>query len=357
MKIGIVARWLTYSDGVSNDVLGLAECLRDLGYEVYVFAEKHHRRLKSYGILPVEKASEVLCSKEDIIIYHFTSGWEKGMELLRKLSCKKVFRYHNVTPAEYFQDYSPKHASRCSEGRKRLFEFLSMPFDGFFCPSLYSSEELVQLGAPEAKVHVVPPFHQAEEIYHACRNERLYRKLQDGRENWLYVGRIAPHKGILELIGLFCNYLDTENADCRLILFGKQNTHLKKYTREIKDKIEHLGLKSRVLWIHDGSQEDLKACYEGSDLFTIHSFHEGFCAPLIEAMLFEVPILAYPGGAIPDTLGEAGLLLDRSQSMPNYGTDRRLRNSRAGYERYQERFSLEKVRSEWADSIQRIKDL
>ena len=38
------------------------------------------------------------------------------------------------------------------------------------------------------------------------------------------------------------------------------------------------------------------------------SEHEGFCVPLIEAMWFDVPILAYKSSAVPETLATAGLL-------------------------------------------------
>jgi glycosyltransferase involved in cell wall biosynthesis len=38
------------------------------------------------------------------------------------------------------------------------------------------------------------------------------------------------------------------------------------------------------------------------------SEHEGFCVPLVEAMAADVPILAYAAGAVPETLGGAGVL-------------------------------------------------
>jgi glycosyltransferase involved in cell wall biosynthesis len=37
------------------------------------------------------------------------------------------------------------------------------------------------------------------------------------------------------------------------------------------------------------------------------SEHEGFCVPLVEAMAADVPVLAYAAGAVPDTLGGAGV--------------------------------------------------
>ena len=38
------------------------------------------------------------------------------------------------------------------------------------------------------------------------------------------------------------------------------------------------------------------------------SEHEGFCVPLVEAMAADVPVLAYAAGAVPETLGGAGVL-------------------------------------------------
>ena len=54
--------------------------------------------------------------------------------------------------------------------------------------------------------------------------------------------------------------------------------------------------------------DDLLACYHTADLFVSMSEHEGFSVPLVEAMLAEVPVMAYAAGAVPDTLGEAGVV-------------------------------------------------
>jgi glycosyltransferase involved in cell wall biosynthesis len=39
------------------------------------------------------------------------------------------------------------------------------------------------------------------------------------------------------------------------------------------------------------------------------SEHEGFGVPLLEAMHFGVPVIAYKAAAVPETMGGAGLLL------------------------------------------------
>ena len=40
--------------------------------------------------------------------------------------------------------------------------------------------------------------------------------------------------------------------------------------------------------------------------------HEGFCVPLLEAFHFGVPVIARPDGAVPETVGDAALLVDDS---------------------------------------------
>ena len=40
------------------------------------------------------------------------------------------------------------------------------------------------------------------------------------------------------------------------------------------------------------------------------SVHEGFCVPLIEALAHGVPVVARDAGAMPETLGGAGLVVD-----------------------------------------------
>jgi glycosyltransferase involved in cell wall biosynthesis len=43
------------------------------------------------------------------------------------------------------------------------------------------------------------------------------------------------------------------------------------------------------------------------------SEHEGFGVPLVESMLMGVPVLAYRAGAVPGTLGRAGVLFDEKE--------------------------------------------
>ena len=61
----------------------------------------------------------------------------------------------------------------------------------------------------------------------------------------------------------------------------------------------------------------LAAFYRAADVFVTMSEHEGFCIPLLEAMAFDVPIVARRHAAIPETLGRAGARCSRPTPAPS----------------------------------------
>ncbi len=54
-------------------------------------------------------------------------------------------------------------------------------------------------------------------------------------------------------------------------------------------------------------EAELAAYYRNAHVYVSLSEHEGFCVPLVEAMNMDVPVLAYGAGAVPETLGGAGV--------------------------------------------------
>ena len=82
------------------------------------------------------------------------------------------------------------------------------------------------------------------------------------------------------------------------------------YVESVFGFAEELGLSHAVRHGEDLSDAELAAWYADADVFVCLSEHEGFCIPLLEAMQSGLPIVAFAAGAVPETLGDAGLLLD-----------------------------------------------
>ena len=54
----------------------------------------------------------------------------------------------------------------------------------------------------------------------------------------------------------------------------------------------------------------LLTLYQGARVFALPSLYEGFGLPALEALACGVPVLASTGGALPEVVGDAGVLLD-----------------------------------------------
>ena len=94
----------------------------------------------------------------------------------------------------------------------------------------------------------------------------------------------------------------------RLILAGSTQG-MEKYTARLRLYAKKLGLDDIVFTGHITFPQIL-AYYRSADAFVQLSEHEGFCVPLLEAMYFRIPIIAYNSCAMPETLGGTGLLLE-----------------------------------------------
>jgi glycosyltransferase involved in cell wall biosynthesis len=95
----------------------------------------------------------------------------------------------------------------------------------------------------------------------------------------------------------------------RLILAGN-SSGLEKYMSKLKVYADELGLDD-IVFTGQISFAKILAYYRSADAFVSMSEHEGFCVPLVEAMFFDVPVLAYASTAVPETLGESGIIFDK----------------------------------------------
>ena len=74
--------------------------------------------------------------------------------------------------------------------------------------------------------------------------------------------------------------------------------------------IKALGLSDLVHYLGEVPDEDLPALYAGAKAYIMPSLHEGFGIPCLEAMAVGTPVIASRRGALPEVVGEAGILVD-----------------------------------------------
>ena len=95
----------------------------------------------------------------------------------------------------------------------------------------------------------------------------------------------------------------------RLFLVGS-TMEVEEYYRYLEDYRIRLGYREDEIVItgHVAFNEMI-AYYRLADVFLCMSEAEGFGMSLVEAMFYQVPVLAYEAGAVPETLGGSGVLL------------------------------------------------
>ncbi len=337
--VGLLCARLQLPDATGYDVLHQAGVLASAGYSVRIFAESFSPAAAAESSVPVsdlrellsagtEESSHFLSSPQSIAIYHYAVYSSALLSVLQQLRCRKVLRYHNVTPPEFFEPYDRGISALLRAGRELLPAHLAAGVDLVLGASSENLRDLERLTAADAGVRVPgrvgAPFHRVPELLEPGDESKgrgagdvdptWLRQLGDGTANLLTVGRLAPNKGYAALLRAFALLVDRMSGtrDCRLILAGGPDARLHRYYAELRAIIESAGLESRVWIVGSGTLAELRALYQSADLLLAPSEHEGFCLPLVEAMAHGLPIVAHAAAAIPETLGDAGLLVESS---------------------------------------------
>lgn len=356
-RIAILTPSMTTGDAVSNDVLGMYDVLKQHGYEVRVFAEGW--TIDRPRVSPSPQIGSFLKKPGDILLYHYSRGWDPGLDLLRDLKCRKIIKYHNVTPPEFLADYNSDFAAMCLEGRQQLALIARSASDLYLSDSAYNMRELVSEGAAESKSFVVPPFHHVDRLDSIEPDSNVLDTCSDGKVNICMVGRVAPNKSHPALIEAFAAYHHDYNPHSRLIIVGKEEVRLEKYSTLLRALVSRLKLQDSVVFTGEVSDRALRAYYAAAHVFMITSEHEGFCVPLVEAMAMKIPIVAYASTAIPETVGTAGLVWeDRNpyllaESIKSIVGDRSVGEalSAMGWRRYAQHFTNARIEAGFLTAI------
>jgi glycosyltransferase involved in cell wall biosynthesis len=216
----------------------------------------------------------------------------------------RILQYHNVTPARFFAPYDPALFRLATLARQDLAG-LAGRVDLALGVSEYNRQELDALGF--APTGVFPLAVDTSRITRAVERPALERILDDDFVNFLFVGRIAPNKAIEDHIRLAEHYKRYIDSHYRFIFVGRYDAVPRYYSTIRALMSEYRMLNERFVFTGPVPDEDLAIYYRHAAVYISLSEHEGFCAPLIEAMAAGVPILAYAAAAVPETLGGAGL--------------------------------------------------
>ena len=299
----IINQWVPAAhrgDAIGDSARRVRSMLRDQGHRSEIYALTIDEDLRT----DVSPFSDPAAGAGDVTIFHFALP-SPMTEPFAQLSGRRVLQYHNITPAHFFAAYDPQLFRLAALGRRELAT-LAGRVDLALGDSEFNRQELEELGF--SPTGVLPIAVDTERITNAPRRPALEKILSDGLINILFVGRIAPNKRIEDHIRLAEVYKRYVDAYYRFIFVGRYDG-VPSYYAQIRALVNQYRMLPDRFWftgpVPDG---DLRAFYRWADVYVSLSEHEGFCVPLIEAMAADVPVLAYAAGAVPETLGGAGML-------------------------------------------------
>lgn len=291
---------LSYGDAISTEVLALQRVVRALGCESEIFRIHEHPKLKGCS-KPYSELSE---SAEGDIILHYSlgsplndvyAGWSRG---------QKRLVYHNITPAHWYRSINQRVADDIQLGLTELPRLCACS-DAIWADSPFNAGEIEALGFnAEVLELLVDPAR-----WDTPRNESLYASVKNSPGTQvLHVGRLAPNKCVEDVIKAFYFLVKYVDPLARLRLVGI-DTDTELYSFSLRELANYLGIGYAVEFVGALADDEVRSMYEASDVYLCMSEHEGFCLPLVEAMHFGLPVIAYAAGAVPETMGDGGVLV------------------------------------------------
>jgi L-malate glycosyltransferase len=307
-RIDQVLHILAYNDAIGNHVLAMRGVLRDAGFESEIYSGEVHPELKgetrSLEHLPDTAA------RGTWLLFHHSIG-SRVADVVARRSEPLVVDYHNITPPELIDGWAPRVVGELEEGIEQLERIAPKAFFGI-AHSKFSEGELRGYGC--GRTRVAPPlFPKTSSEPDPWVADGIRREKKGGGSDWLFVGRISPHKAQHDLVKALACYREAYDPLARLHLIG---TSLgEDYGRALERYAERLGVADGVRMPGTVTPEVLSAYYEESDVFVCASDHEGFCVPLVEAMTRGMRVVAFDAAAVGETVASGGVVLDEKSPL------------------------------------------
>jgi len=172
---------------------------------------------------------------------------------------------------------------------------------------------VTRLGLSADNIEVIPDAvdeHVAQRV-HPEERERTLARYQINDPFLLYAGRIQVHKNVPRLIEAFAVVkAELENhpkyRNLRLIIIGDElNT-----TPAVRHSVQRSGIQQSVRFLGFVPVDTLRVFYDEATAFLFPSLYEGFGLPPLEAMAHGAPVVTSNVSALPETVGNAAVLVN-----------------------------------------------
>jgi glycosyltransferase involved in cell wall biosynthesis len=312
MRIHVIARDIQRHDAVGNFCRQIHAFLSARGHNVSLAAENcHPDDRSSIGSLP-DTIPQI--AADDVIIFHFSTA-DPAFPVVAALDSPKILYFHNITPERFFKGVDERTADLVRLGLGQLP--LAAKFDVLMANSRVTASVLHEgLAAADLKRFSKSGIVDCPPLMGVDRWTMIAEEPPATGVNGrtvLYVGRLAPHKGIGQLIEGFA-LLAARDDSVRLVCVGGSPDAPE--TSALTASIAALepSIAQRIQLVHGVSDAALKSIYKHAGVCASMSRHEGFGVPLVDALAFDKPLVINAEAGMMETAGKAAIVVDASNS-------------------------------------------
>ena len=282
--------------GVERHCESLYKRLTDREYQITIFTRKPFLRdnldLKEWNGLklinlwsPKIKGVEtlvhsflcaVICifKRPDLIHIH-NIGPGIVTPLLKVMGLKVLLTYHSI-------NYHQKKWGPCAKTILKLSEYLSLKFAERIIVVSEHIERFIKTKHKKLNIKFIPNGIEAPRFFNSCDDINKYGLTP--KDYILTVSRISPEKGLDILVQAY----NKMNTSTRLVIAGDVDNKTN-YARKL---FELASKNKNIVFTGFISGKTLYEFYSHAKLFVLPSYHEGMSLVLLEAMSYNLPILA-----------------------------------------------------------------
>ena len=299
-------------DAVGNFIWDGWSLLKRNGFPVEIYSQYCDMHFRPFS----RNVKELLVATPDElarrVLFYTYSIYDEHLPDIAALPCKKVAYYHGITDPAQLGDIDEHVKKMCEAGLRDLNRLSA--FDGLWANSQSSLREFRRYDDSSASdgkfcdAAALPPIVSMQSKWAAVTEDTsITNELVVGEKVLLYVGRMFPHKHVEDVIAVFAEY-HKQDPLANLFLVGGQHP---KYYAFLQKEIEKLptSCQRKIRFFQTVTQSQLKAIYQSATVFITMTEHEGFCIPVLEAMMFGIPVVAKNETAVPEVLDGSGILI------------------------------------------------
>ncbi|OGN92072.1 MAG: hypothetical protein A2Z75_07875 [Chloroflexi bacterium RBG_13_50_10] len=314
-----------------------------------IFAEPWAFSFRAYA-----KVKE-LCRQRRFDIIHDNQGLGYGLLRMKKLNMPVIATIHHPLPIDRQADMEQANGFRQRWRIRRFYSFIRM--QAFVARRLDRVITVSQSSAKDTTLFFRVPADRLRVVYNGIDTEiySMNEKANQNRDGLIMVANTDDRKkGVLYLLQAL--HLLREDG-VKLTIVDDAARH-SSYIEDVgplpsygSKLVRKLNLDGMVNFTGRLTREELAQHYSAAQIAVVPSLYEGFGIPAAEAMACGTPVIATTGGALPEVVGDAGILVPPANADALAAAIRRLLNdkqaqrqmSEAGKKRVREKFNWEQA--------------